>query len=466
MLDECMTEDEVLSYCSDDFARAWRSWDTVHSLLDQFVDATVLVVVHDDATASFLLGDEGFDRFFGVDSAIDVENFFMRVRRLDRRKFMMACKEAVDTGECQHLEISWVNVHSREASKEAKDNLVDTEMTIQLVGNHDGEPILFFAIHDIDAIRRRRRELLRSQLSSLRALFSEIFAIDLDTGESEPIWLEGRSVVDDSDDEATVSLHTVFSSVHPDDVQLFWKNSNYSYIRESLFGNSPRDALTFDLRRREGDGDYHWTRMFITRLENAVGHAMVLVCSQNIDAQMEAQRRERELMSRAQCDSLTGVYNRGTSEELISSRMQSLGQDECALFSIIDIDNFKQVNDTFGHQMGDEAIKLVAESLQGICREEDVVGRFGGDEFVMLLIGTELPDERKVKERFAKCKEQICKKSQEFGIDPPVTVSVGAICIAASDDTYHNIFRAADHLLYEVKREGKDGFRYARFNET
>ena len=94
-----------------------------------------------------------------------------------------------------------------------------------------------------------------------------------------------------------------------------------------------------------------------------------------------------ELQRRASRDALSGLLNRATMEQSIRERLQAMTPEErCALF-IVDLDNFKQVNDTLGHRAGDEAIRQAGRILSGIFRASDIVGRLGGDEFAVFLCG-------------------------------------------------------------------------------
>ena len=94
-----------------------------------------------------------------------------------------------------------------------------------------------------------------------------------------------------------------------------------------------------------------------------------------------------ELQQRATIDALSGVLNRATLEQCIKKRLETVEpSDTCALF-IVDLDDFKQVNDTLGHQAGDQAIRRSAQILSGLFRASDIVGRLGGDEFAIFLCG-------------------------------------------------------------------------------
>ena len=93
----------------------------------------------------------------------------------------------------------------------------------------------------------------------------------------------------------------------------------------------------------------------------------------------------KDLQRRASMDMLSGLLNRAATERAIKDRLLEMGQgDTCALF-IVDLDNFKQVNDMLGHQAGDQAIRQAAEKLSSLFRASDIVGRLGGDEFAAFL---------------------------------------------------------------------------------
>lgn len=94
-----------------------------------------------------------------------------------------------------------------------------------------------------------------------------------------------------------------------------------------------------------------------------------------------------ELLRRASKDALSGLLNRATMERSIKERLKAMEPEEtCALF-IVDLDNFKQINDTLGHRAGDQAIRQAGRILSGLFHASDVVGRLGGDEFAVFLCG-------------------------------------------------------------------------------
>ena len=447
-------ETSILERCTPEFAESWRSIDKARPLLGGFIDAMAVIEFRRNGEAYVALEGPGFEKLFGhIDE--EVPNFILHADRQDRENLVSACRSATMRGSALHVDVAWEAGDGSHSGGD--DNFFKTITSIEHVGHVDDTKLLYFAFRDVSARRVAEHSLSRSRFqSALRALFDEIFLLNLDTGANEPIYAGGRPLVKEDGTPIECGFHAIFTTVHRDDIKLFWKYSNYTFVERELFGENPRDAITFDLRRRDETGDFHWARIYISRIASADTRKNVLVCSQNIDEQKDAQRRERELRSKAQHDALTGVYNHGTCEELIRAKLQGLAGSEAAVFAIFDVDDFKRVNDTYGHAMGDELLKAVAEAAKGTCREEDIVGRMGGDEFVALFVGEGAPSKTQLTARLERCKEQVRDQSAALGIDPPITLSIGVVTATAEDNAYNDIFNRADRLLYEVKRTGKD----------
>ena len=168
-----------------------------------------------------------------------------------------------------------------------------------------------------------------------------------------------------------------------------------------------------------------------------------------------SQDRFQELQERATKDALSGLLNRITAEQSVKKRLSILGEEElCALF-IIDLDDFKRVNDTLGHLAGDHTIRQMSQILSGLFRSVDVLGRLGGDEFIAFLSGG-------ITEAFVQMKgQEICRVLQmTLGNIPGITItaSVG-ICIASGPKlNFDRLYQAADLALYKAKKNGKHGF--------
>lgn len=152
-------------------------------------------------------------------------------------------------------------------------------------------------------------------------------------------------------------------------------------------------------------------------------------------------------------DPLTGIYNRGGGSALIRSCVE---QHESGTFMIIDIDDFKIVNDCYGHQKGDDILKEVAKTLQASFKQTDIVMRMGGDEFIVYALG--MVDYAVSCKRLEQLGEairaiMISKKDGRF-----VTVSVGGAINDGSYPDYESLYKAADQYLYKTKAKGKDGY--------
>ena len=167
------------------------------------------------------------------------------------------------------------------------------------------------------------------------------------------------------------------------------------------------------------------------------------------------QHQVEELREQASKDALSGLLNRVSAEEYIKIRLKNMGPEEnCALF-IVDLDDFKRVNDTLGHQTGDQAIRQTAQILSGLFRAKDIVGRLGGDEFMIFLAGA--ITEKLVQKKAA----AICENVQMvLGNEPAVvlTASVGVYISAGNHARFEGLYQSADLALYRAKKGGKHCF--------
>ena len=155
-------------------------------------------------------------------------------------------------------------------------------------------------------------------------------------------------------------------------------------------------------------------------------------------------------------DMLTGLYNRSHfSDSLHKLISMSLRNEHSFGLLILDLDNFKQVNDKHGHQQGDEVLIEFANLLKSSLRDSDHAFRFGGDEFCCLLIDSD----HEANERVAK-RIQTATAQHPLFLKYQVSTSVGATTFN-TDDTQHTMFKRADMALYEAKDSGKNLFKAA-----
>lgn len=166
-------------------------------------------------------------------------------------------------------------------------------------------------------------------------------------------------------------------------------------------------------------------------------------------------------------DFLTGIYNRRALENILLHEINRTRRDGGWLsFVIGDIDQFKLYNDSNGHQAGDRCLILAAETIRACCRRStDVVGRFGGEEFVIILPGTGPEGTRKVAEC---CRQHIEALEIPYGPDNPhpVTITLGCVSIAGNRiEDLEQIIKLADDALYRGKHQGRNCAVYAVLDE-
>ena len=162
------------------------------------------------------------------------------------------------------------------------------------------------------------------------------------------------------------------------------------------------------------------------------------------------QRETEELLTRkSQIDGLTKTLNKMTFQEKMAALLPAV--DKGLLF-VIDMDRFKQINDEYGHSMGDRVLEGVARSLLDVFRHRDPVGRIGGDEFVAFLAGAD--DDAVIKAKREALEALIAEASRSLGV--PIAMSIGVARYPQDGATYQELFDAADRAMYDVKNEGRD----------
>ena len=177
-----------------------------------------------------------------------------------------------------------------------------------------------------------------------------------------------------------------------------------------------------------------------------IAHTILHLRAKDFDLRLKYQQL-------SQRDSLSNILNKKAFEETSRAYLENpaFSSQSCALL-IFDIDNFKTINDSLGHYAGDQLLTTIGNLLPKLFRTTDIVGRFGGDEFVVLLKGTIPPDSLD-----KKC-DLLHQKISNIGLEDletEVTCSIGVAISQNNETTYENLFRTADQALYLAKREGK-----------
>lgn len=210
-------------------------------------------------------------------------------------------------------------------------------------------------------------------------------------------------------------------------------------------------ALALDLPCGQCGG--RWVSVVL----NPVGDGQLHGVINDITERKRSEANARELAER---DALTGLLNRRGFERLATHALAAATPESGAALLLIDLDGFKQVNDTQGHDAGDTLLIHVARVLEALVRRSDILARFGGDEFVVQLIGISDPaTARRIAQNI------VAALSRPFALesDRPVRIgaSVGVVVTFGPDDSLDDVLRRADAAMYQAKRSGKAQFRIA-----
>ena len=249
----------------------------------------------------------------------------------------------------------------------------------------------------------------------------------------------------DSDVRQQLSHGTFF---HPDDVALLEDHianmengSNYEMV---------------EVRIATARGRYLWCRFRATALRDEQGN-LEKICGIIINVDAEKQSSQA-LQERAERDALTKLLNkyagRKHAEEYFARHPQGV---RCAML-MIDLDNFKQINDRYGHLFGDTVLTQVARVLKKMFRSQDLIARVGGDEFMVLMRG--IADQELLKNRCQQMITLIANTFRHLNREEPLSCSVGVAVSPDHGSSYYELFKHADQAMYQAKTMGKNTFAF------
>jgi len=231
--------------------------------------------------------------------------------------------------------------------------------------------------------------------------------------------------------------------VHPEDMPRFlrWLEETY---RGQLSGED-------EFRLRDMEGNFRWVRFQVTILRDMEGNPIrALGAIKDIDRE---KTQLQELLDQARTDSLTGLFNKGTTAALVTKAIEEAGPNGQGALLMIDIDNFKGVNDRMGHLYGDEMLTKIAQAIVRNFRSSDIVGRVGGDEFLAYLRNTAKPELVLAKsQRLIASVEALLWNTPLRG---QVSLSIGIALYPAHGADYLELLGQADVALYHAKAKGK-----------
>ena len=209
-------------------------------------------------------------------------------------------------------------------------------------------------------------------------------------------------------------------------------------LKNNLSGNIPKIRLPL------ADGRMGTFKSIGLNIHDDEGRLDFIV-GKIIDISEEIEEKEK-LIIKSKIDGLTGLYNAITTKELINENIRNKGNRETDALTIVDCDNLKYINDTYGHLTGDRVLKNISTALKLTFRQNDIIGRVGGDEFCIYT--KNIPSISLIK---SKC-DQLNELIQEINEDFYVSVSSG-MALLRKEGTYEELFEKADKVLYEAKKK-------------
>ncbi len=225
---------------------------------------------------------------------------------------------------------------------------------------------------------------------------------------------------------------------------------------ENILKNYENNITTLktEFFAKMADDELRWVRASITINEEKYTDDVIAIFS-IIDDVHDAKMKELELSDTAKKDPLVGAYNKKATQEIIDSLLKSGIK---GALMMVDLDNFKAINDNFGHIYGDEVLKEVFLKIQKNVRGDDIIGRIGGDEFIIFLKHINSVEE------ILKKADLICKNINKIytqdGVNIEISSSIGIALALAEDDSisFTELYHKADLAMYIKKKESKNGF--------
>lgn len=308
----------------------------------------------------------------------------------------------------------------------------------------DGPPFAVInSFQNATAERQARADAHLAQQMVGRALESApigIALVDLDGS-----WLRVNRALCDllGYSEAELLASTFQEITHPDDLE-----ADLALLDDVLQGR--RSSYQMNKRYIRADGRRIWAQLSVALVQGAQGEPLHFISQiQDVTERHQFEKRLRELADR---DHLTGLLNRRRFEEELDRQLERCARhQERAALLLLDIDHFKQVNDSGGHAAGDKLLQAVADTCSRRVRGTDLVARMGGDEFAAILVDSDDNGALQVA-------QALLEALHELDARVDVTASIG-LTLMRPDDLPDAVLARADRALYAVKRDGRNGVR-------
>lgn len=204
------------------------------------------------------------------------------------------------------------------------------------------------------------------------------------------------------------------------------------------------------------DGNKKWLsfRVMISMELKPVSYITIMDVTEKVEKNRRYAREREYLRDCAARDSMTRLLNRGTMEDRIKEELESVEEGQSYAYIAIDLDNFKQINDVYGHWVGDRVIMSVSNILREVYGNHAHIGRMGGDEFAVFL--PDVNDRMQIESQADEVLHRLRRQKEMIGMAEEPTASIG-IAFGPEDGTsFRELYHRADEALYQVKKEEKN----------
>lgn len=243
--------------------------------------------------------------------------------------------------------------------------------------------------------------------------------------------------------------------IHEEDREKFINFFSQSYLYNQF--RCGTDYLELEYRYNIGNNVFRWVKASVHMIKDIVTkHRTIYVLVDDINEMKESTRK---LQNKAEIDELTQLPNRSKIVSLVNEYIINMEEGKLAAFIILDLDNFKMVNDTYGHMAGDTVLKEIGAHIRKKIKAADYIGRLGGDEFIVLL-----KDFKNEEDLYAKCKRLNELFSLDFtfnGVTFTQRCSIGVTIINKKDTNFDELYELSDKALYNSKKIGKANYTIA-----
>ena len=273
---------------------------------------------------------------------------------------------------------------------------------------------------------------------------------------------EGTNLLDDIEgatfsESSYSALSNALSSGRGVNVRVQDKDGNDYYLIAQPISNVKCDiviqvkAKQIERNATEDNAD---TRNLVTKLIIALCVFITLLAVIYGLNRIAIKKTSKELQNKAETDLLTGLLNKISTENKIKDYLENEGKDKTCMMCVLDIDNFKKINDTMGHAFGDEVLASLGRQISAEFRVSDIIGRMGGDEFIIFL--KDLKDDEIISKEAARVERFFKNFTVGEYTKYAATASIGAALYPRDAKDFENLYRAADTALYKSKNRGKN----------